>query len=354
MIVVRPIAKKDTEIFIELAFTANIGMTSLPKNREILEKKVSDSENAFAKNTMSPQNENYLFVLEDLATGMIGGTCGINSKTGIDQTKYFYRIETAPAESSRFPNQPPIPLMKVAKYTEAPSEICSLYLFPEFRREGLGRLLSLSRFLFIASFLNRFDQVVYAEMRGYVDKNQNCPFWEGIGRHFLNIEYVELIRLRDLGNFNIQQVLPTYPIYISLLPKEVQDVIGKVHSNTWPAFNMLTQEGFYQTNEIDVFDAGPKVEAKIKDIRSIKSSIQSTVSKIIYSPIKSPRYILSNDRLDFRSCYSFLQEDPSGIAIPADIAKALQLKVGDSVRYIIPPSITSEISLHNHSKETLS
>lgn len=336
MIVIRPITNNDTEAFINFAFTAGIGMTSMPKNREVLQKRVADSEKSFSKEVQETGDEEYLFVMEDLKTRTIGGTCGINAKTGISLPKYFYHVEVKEKYSPHLSMPQQIPQMSPVSYRNAPSEICSLYIMPEFRREGLGRLLSLSRFLFIAAHPHRFDNTVYAEMRGFTDKNQNCPFWEGIGRHFLDIDYDELMRLRDMGNFDVSQVLPEYPIYNSLLPKEVQEVIGKIHSNTWPAFNMLTQEGFYLTDDIDVFDGGPKIEAETQEIRTIKTCSVDTVVEITRNPIESSKYILSNNRLDFRSCYSTLLKESKGVSISSETAEALQVNVGDKVRYVIP------------------
>ncbi|MBA3815767.1 MAG: arginine N-succinyltransferase [Parachlamydiaceae bacterium] len=338
MIVVRPIDVNDIYAFINLSFTARAGMTSMPKDRGMLEKKIFDSEKAFAKDVQQPGNENYLFVLEDLSNNAIEGICGINAKTGIDQPKYFFKIQNIEHFSPILSTTPNIPLLRVISYENAPSEICSLYLLPEFRKEGLGRLLSLSRFLFAASYLQRFDTTIYAEMRGFIDKNQICPFWEGMGRHFLNLDYTSLMHFRDLGNFDVTQVLPKHPLYISLLPKEVQEVIGKIHSNTWPAYHMLIEEGFYLTDDIDIFDAGPKIEAITKEIRSIKTSAIDIIAEITRNPIESIRYIVSNHRLDFRACYSTLQKDPKGIFLPAESAEALKVKVGDVIRYIVPSS----------------
>lgn len=336
MIVVRPISRRDTEDFIKFSFTAGIGMTSMPKHEEMLAKKVIDSEIAFSKDAKQPGKENYLFVLEDLSSKSVGGTSGINAKTGVDQPKYYFTIDR---------DNKNIPLMRPISYRNAPSEICSLYLLPEFRKEGLGKLLSLSRFLFIAAHIKRFDSVIYAEMRGFVDKNQNCPFWEGIGRHFLDIDYTALMHLRDRGDFDITQVIPKYPIYIFLLPKEVQEVIGKIHSSTWPAYHMLMEEGFYATNDVDVYDAGPKIQAQTTEIRTIKNSCSEAVAEIVRTPIESTRYIISNQRLEFRACYSTLQKGSKGICIPVECAEALKVKPGDIVRYAVVPS--PEISTHS-------
>lgn len=353
MIIVRPIKGSDAEAFIKLAFTAGVGMTSMPKNRDILLKKIAASERSFSSPVSQPGFEEYLFVLQDLVTSEIGGTCGINAKTGLEQPKYFYQMETKQKESTILSEPQQIPLMSPVCYRNTSSEICSLYLLPEYRREGLGRLLSLSRFLFAAAHPLRFDEMIYAEMRGYVDKAENCPFWDGIGRHFLDIDYDELMRLRDLGIFDIEQVIPEYPIYISLLPTEVQEVIGKIHSNTWPAFNMLSQEGFYLTNEIDIYDGGPKVEAKLSEVRAVKSCAEDIIVEIHRNPIESAKYILSNNRTDFKACFSNLLKGTKGISISADAAEALQLSVGDRARYTLPSIETGQHKAPQAKEKTL-
>lgn len=335
MIVIRPITLNDTDAFIELAFEAGIGMTSMPKNPEILAKHVKAADDAFHTDVRTPGNEIYLFVLEDLETGIIGGTCGILARTGQRTPLYFYKIEKEEHLTKGAP-QTQLSLLRPVHYYNAPTEICSLYLSPEFRREGSGRLLSLSRFLFMAAFPHRFDPIVFAEMRGFIDKNNFSPYWEGIGKHFCHIDFATLMHLRDTESIDIASILPNHPIYIPLLPKSVQESIGKIHIDTQPALNMLIQEGFYLTEEIDVCDGGPKIEAEIKELRTVKHSCLDIVAEIEEQPSSSDqRYMLCNNRLDFRACFATLQsKGREGQSITQQVAEALQLDRGSTLRYV--------------------
>lgn len=329
MYVVRPITKRDTEAFIDMAFKAS-GMTSLPKNRALLQQKIADSEHAFATYVEKPGNEKYIFVLENLSTHTIGGICGIDAKTGIDHPLYFYHIEESQESSMQQSN----PIMRIVEYRNGPSEIRSLFLTHELRREGVGRLLSLSRFLFIATHRPRFDDTLFAEMRGYVDGHGHTPFWEGIGQHFFDMDIDQINALRDQGLITTPAILPHNPIYISLLPPEVVESIGKVHDGTQPALKLLVEEGFHLTNDVDVFDGGPKIEAKTDDIREVGRSLVATIAEISSHPIDAPRCIACNNRLDFRACYASLAKDSSpGVVIAAEVAEALHVKVGDTIRY---------------------
>ncbi|HEV8051774.1 MAG TPA: arginine N-succinyltransferase [Parachlamydiaceae bacterium] len=342
MIIIRPITEKDAEAFINIAFTAGIGMTSMPKNRKLLEKRINDSINAF-KDPSSNNTGTYLFVLEDLESGVIGGTCGIAAKTGVHSPISFYDIKKQEQHNGIGVPNKIVSTLHVSHHTNHWSEICSLYLMADYRHSGIARLLSLSRFLFIAAFPERFEPMIFAEMRGQVDENQISPFWEGVGKHFVDMTFEALMHLRDEGIHDLSQAVPMYPIYIDLLPRNVQEAIGTVHEKTKPALYMLIQEGFAHSSEFDICDGGPKIEAATKNIRTIQESQLGTIAEITQEIETTPLFILSNATIDFRACYSPIRKLPAGgLVIPAEVAKALKLKVGDKVRYVSSHKETSE------------
>lgn len=338
MYVIRPLKLSDEEAFINFALIANLGITSLPKDRDLLHKKVLLSEESFSKDIQTPKQELYLFILEDVDNHIPGGICGIYSKTGVDHPTYFYKISTeaahkVPGTAMKTQDQR---YLKLVKYTNTSSEGCSLFLHPSFRKEGLGRLLSLSRFLFIAGQQQRFSDNYIACFRGVIDEDDNPPFWEGMGRHFLDVGYQTLEDLIQHDKSIIRTLLPRHPIYISLLNKKAQESIGQVHDNTMPALKILTNEGFTFTGEIDPFDAGPKWSCPIKEIRSVKQSIVAKVGKIDVVKNGTHDLLISNNRLDFRATYGSLQIDEHGDSIiNAETARALQLDVGDEIRYTL-------------------
>lgn len=334
MIVIRPVTKDDLDAVERCALSAGIGMTHLPRRRDILEKKIEASNEAFAKEVVSPKQEDYLFVLEDLEEKIVGGTCGIYSKVGASAPFYVYRVETLAPPSHRFPVPSERRLLRLISYENGPSEVCALFLSPEFRKGGVGRLLSLSRFLFIANNPHRFETTIIANMRGVIEKNVS-PFWDGLSRQFLDVEFEEVMAMRSIDESFIQDILPRYPIYVSLLPPSAQEVIGKTHANTKPAFDMLNHEGFQFIQEIDPIDGGPIIAAETRSVRTVKHSIQATIKDIIPQAIRSERYIISNNSLDFRACYATINmSSDNSIIISADVGKALRVQPGDTVRYI--------------------
>ena len=334
MIIVRPVTPQDIDSLERCALTVGIGMTHLPRRRDLLEKKISDSLKAFSKELEKPENEDYLFVIEDLQEKTIGGTCGIFSKVGATNPFYVYQVEDLPPPSHRFPVPAEKRLLRLISHEGGRTEVCALYLLPEFRKGGIGRLLSLSRFLFIATFPQRFEKITMANMRGVIEKNVS-PFWDGLSRHFLDVDFEEVMSMRSIDEKFLRDILPDHPIYVALLHGTAQEVIGNTHENTGPAYNMLFQEGFRFMKEIDPIDGGPIIAAETAEIRTVKDSVLATIKEISSTPIESERYIIGNNRIDFRACYSTLQVVlKDQVIISEEAAQALNVKCGDTIRYI--------------------
>jgi arginine N-succinyltransferase len=200
----------------------------------------------------------------------------------------------------------------------------------------LGRLLSLARFLFIAAFPKRFDTTVIAELRGYIDQEGRSPFWEAVGKHFFENEFSAIDGLSGIGDKRfIADLMPRHPLYLTLLPPAVQAVIGKVHHDTQPALTMLLEEGFARTNEIDIFDAGPLLQARASEIRTVRNRQVSLIAAIIPDgmPASDVR-LVANDRLDFRTCLSWIDNTSTdGVGLPQAAATALKVGVGDKIAH---------------------
>src|SRR4051812_15740621 len=114
MLVFRPITLDDLPQLTELAAVAGFGLTTLPKDPQLLENRILESRRSFERLSISskaaeragasggaerPSGEVYLFVLEDLHTGRIVGTSAIVSKVGGFEPFYAYKIETSVHES---------------------------------------------------------------------------------------------------------------------------------------------------------------------------------------------------------------------------------------------------------------
>lgn len=332
---IRPIRDSDYSALRELAFQAQLGMTNLPKNPEALQELQKKGISSFQANIKAPGDHYYLFVLEESEKQQILGVSAIYAQTGITIPLNYFQIKHA-SPLRLFPEVPDtMNILERVQYRNAPTEICSLFLTHDARKLGLGKLLSFSRFLFMSAFPERFCDTVFADMRGVIDRNGHCPFWEAVGRHFLNIDFKELMARRDRGQNDIPSLMPIYPLYIDLLPKDAVSVIGETHPNTRPAVAMLLQQGFVKTSDVDLFDAGPRLIAKREEIQAIKKSVFSTVTKIVEMLPGEQVVILSNNKLDFRALIGKIAfEIEKGCVIERSTAQALEISIGDPLIHL--------------------
>ncbi len=275
---IREVTLEDLDAMWDLICQATAGMTSLQIDKATLLDRLELSVFAFRRTTEKPEGAPYVLVLEDRSSGKIIGTSCIFSKTGGYQPQYFYRQETEQATSPSLGLELLIHSLHLEVVHDGPTEIGSLFLLPEYRGKGCGKLLSFSRFLYMANHPKRFAEETIAEMRGYLDADNNSPFWDAIGGRFFKIDFPSADALSMVDKKFIEQLMPKYPIYLELLPQAAIDSIGMVHDHTQPALAMLESQGFERNNLIDIFDGGPSVSCPTKDIKAIVNSRGATWS----------------------------------------------------------------------------
>jgi arginine N-succinyltransferase len=189
--------------------------------------------------------------------------------------------------------------------------------------------------LFIASHPDRFQKQIIAELRAYLEPDGTSLFWNAVGRHFLDIDYDKLLRHLRVDPSFVATTVPPFPVYVSLLSPKVQRVIGKAHPLTQRALHLLLAEGFDLSEDVDLFDAGPKVHGDVSNIRTIREQAKARI--LALEPLEGNAFdtILSNDQIQFRACLApTFQRSPEGVTLAPGVAKALQVGVGDSVRYV--------------------
>jgi len=335
MFIIRPIEQKDLDGLMELLEKSGHGLTSLPRDPEVLIKRIRRSERSFLHREDGPGGEDYLFVMEELFTGRLVGVCAIISKIGGFEPYYFYRLEKTHHESKSIHVKNDVTSLHFHFIHNGPAEICSLYLHPEFRNSQNGRFLSLSRFLFIAENRKFFEEQVIAEMRGMVNDSGHSPFWDAVGKNFFKIDFPTADYLSMKNKRFIEELMPKYPIIANLLPHEAQHVIGKVHPNTEPAKRILEQEGFRPSGLVGIFEPGPVLIAEVDSIRAIKESIVGEIVEIAEKPFKSEVFIISRTNENFRAALGQVAKLKSGgYKILGVTAAALKLRIGDKIRFV--------------------
>jgi arginine N-succinyltransferase len=332
-ILIRPVKLEDLDSVYQLAAKTGPGMTSLPADKTLLTKKIQDSINSFMIEPTEARDESYRLVLE-LDDELIG-IAAISARIGGYEPFYSYEIKRARHVSESLGVDKEVEYLELKKEYDGPSLIGSLFLDPEYRSKGFGRVLSLARFFLMANFPNRFKDSVIAEMRGVIDQSGQSPFWNGTVRNFFDMDFTraDFLSITDKGF--IADLMPHYPLYIPLLKDSTQEVIAKVHEKTKPALHFLLGEGFLPDGHVDIFDAGPRIQAKSSEIKTIKESIRMRVIDIQDELFESAKSVLiSNLSIDFRLTQANVLVKEEGLVIDTKTAELLKIKCGDELRYL--------------------
>jgi arginine N-succinyltransferase len=337
MLIIRPCKESDLDDLMNISHAVGKGMTSMPADEAAWMEKISASAQAFNTARAVAQSNTYFMVLEDTATGHLAGTTAIYTGVGLSRPFYSYKISTLVSSSTDLNIIRKTQVLNIVNDYTGSTEVGSIYLLPEYRKPGVGQFLSRARFLTMADFPERFGEQVIAELRGWQDEHGRSPLWENLGKPFFGIEFQDAVNTAAIkGSQFISDLMPKYPIYIDLLPKEAQDVIGKPHDFSAPALYMLKKEGFQFTGYVDLFDGGPSVQANINEIRSVKDSCSSHFQVTDNLPAASQMYQISNENLDnYRVALAPARLTENGdIMIDQSTFQTLQLTVGSLVRFI--------------------
>ncbi len=332
----RPATIDDLDAVLAIAKQAGFGMTSLPPDMAVLRAKIEASEASFAEAYEKPGQESFFFVLEDGDNdGHIAGTCGIMASIGLTQPFYSYKLTTITQASTQLNIFSKQTMLQVTNDLTGSTEVGALFLEPSYRRDRIGKMMSLSRFMFIAAFPERFTETVIAEMRGVHDLDGHSPFYSALPRKFFEMPFAEADYVNATqGNQFINDLMPKYPVYLSLLPKAARDVVGQVNAASEPAKLMLERQGFKYTGYVDIFDGGPTLVADRDSIAVVKNSVSYPVSEIISLPEEVSKQMVTNERFaDFRCSSGRVVVTPEGtVQITPRLAGRIQVKVGDRVR----------------------
>ncbi|MDX1836927.1 arginine N-succinyltransferase [Legionella taurinensis] len=334
MMLFRSANSGDLDAIYSLAQLCGIGMTTLPKDKELLQKRLQWSCDSFKRTIQHPHDEYYFFVLEHPATGEVVGTSAIEASTGHELPFYSYKVSKRTRICHSLNIRSDYEVLSLVNDNQGKSEICTLFLQPEYRKNHNGLLLSRARFLFIAEHPERFAPTIIAEMRGISDDLGHSPFWDNVGRHFFHMPFPDADRLTISTNKQfIADLMPRNPIYIKLLSPAAQAVIGQPHQSTVPAMNILLREGFRYNSYVDIFDAGPTIEAPINQIRTVAVSRVMTI-KNLSDEVSGSHYLLANTKLDFRATISqmIFNEAKNTCIISKPTAELLKVRQGDRIR----------------------
>ena len=332
--VMRPARRDDLAALTELAELSGPGFTSLPVDEALLASRLEKSEKSFRGDIPQPEYGKYLLMMEDTANGAVLGCSAVKAGVGIDYPFFNYRIITLAQASAAGDRRFDMDALVLTNEFVGYTEVGTLFLKPETRGTGAGRLAAQSRYLLMAAAPDRFGHSVLAELRGVVDDTGQTPFWDCLGRHFFRMEFAEADHLSAVSdNQFILDLMPKYPVYVDLLPPEAREVIGRCHAEGVGALKLLEWEGFRFERVVDIFDGGPLVSARQDVIRTIR---ESCLVRLEPGEVEAEgvQVLVSSDQLlDFKVTlgHGVLKDDQT-LIVEEDLLHRIERNPGDQAR----------------------
>jgi arginine N-succinyltransferase len=334
---IRPLQLSDLGVLYDMLDKTPSGLTSLSLNKFKLKEKLSRVEASFSqKNT--PEQQLFLFGLIKHDKNQLIGTCGIKASAGNHLPFYHYKVSKVIQTCRSLNKFKEFSILSLVNDHQSAGELCSLFIAPKHREKYRGSFLSRSRFLFIANYLSQFPDYFIAEMRGFSDQKGESPFWNSLLKPFFDMSFIEADYLTTAHDKQfIADLMPKYPIYTQLLSLDAQKVIGRVHPETQHALDFLRKEKFEYHGYVDIFDAGPTIEARTTHIDTIRNSHVVQINTIQKKMPVGHWALISNippieNQGDFLATVGEIYLDGEQCYLSSIAAERLQVAVGDPLR----------------------
>lgn len=331
MFVIRQATLDDLPTLLKLA--KMVHFINLPADKDLLAEKIQASRLSFNGKEAHARDREWMFVLEDTSSGAVVGTSAlIGCISWHGHPHLYFQVRKREHYSKDLGTGQVHVTIQLGSDETGASEVGGLILSPGYRGhpEKLGALLSLVRFHFIGLHRAKFSPVILAEMMGALDPNSHTPLWEYLGRRFINLSYAEADLFSTKSKEFIQSLFPKSEIYISLLPPEARNLIGKVGDETMPALRMLEKQGFQEMDHVDPFDGGPYLQARRDDIPLVKSTARLKVASLGRGNAEA--IVSSHDpEHGFRAVRTRVSVTGNAVRLAREAAEALGVTVGGTV-----------------------
>jgi arginine N-succinyltransferase len=173
-----------------------------------------------------------------------------------------------------------------------------------------------------------------------LEADRTSLLWEALGRRFTGLSYQEADRLSHQNKEFIRALFPQDPLYATLLPPNVQELIGQVGPATKGVERMLREIGFAYAGRIDPFDGGPHFHARTDDITLIRAVGRARLASAPPTQGMSGRALLVGreraqaPHLRAVRALGWISPNDGTLALPADVVRLLELAPGDEVAFL--------------------
>lgn len=338
MFVIRQSFRRDAEQILEVA--RHLDTVNLPADQDHIQRILELSDRAFAE-MVTPEQREYLFVLEDTSKKKVIGTSMVHAQHGTRRAPHVYfQVVKEERYSETLDRYFVHQGLRIGYDYDGPTEIGGLILLPEYRGNpaGLGKLLSYVRFLFIAMHRPVFRDRVLSELLPPLEENGTSVLWEHLGRRFTGLDYQEADLISKDNKEFIKALFPHDLIYVTVMPREVQAVIGEVGPATRGVEKILRRIGFEYAHQIDPFDGGPHFVARTDEVTLVRNARMVQVAAPDDEAIKGSWSVVASEPAPatFRATATFARATQEEIFLAPEERALLEISIGDTVWVVTP------------------
>ncbi len=312
-------------------------LLNLPADKRAIADKVEVSEASF-RGDLAKDEAKYVFVIEDRDQQIVCGSSQIVAKHGTPvEPTYSFEI----LKKERFSRDLGVgfihQILRLKINENGPTEIGGLVVDRSYRSrpEKIGKIASLSRFMYIGMFPERFEEDLYAQMAPPLTEEGRSEFWEALGRRFTGMPYQEADILSQKNKEFIRSLFPEEDIYLCLLDAKARLVLGRVSQETQAALHLLESIGFTYMNEVDPFDGGPHLKVRAKQVTLIKNARLLKMSKQTQGAFDQKAIVAVCREGQFQAAATAYLIDGDSVSLPEKTKQLLELSENDLV-YVTP------------------
>ncbi|MCX2522631.1 arginine N-succinyltransferase [Larsenimonas rhizosphaerae] len=338
--VVRPAEREDVPGILALAEHASPRLTNLPPDQRRLDQRVQASRRAFDIEQGPDAQACHMLVMADAHTGTLLGTASLRVKAGEGEAYYTYRQEQLIHASHQLDVRVEVPILALTHELSSSSLLCALALSPRLddtQRLKAQRLLRRARLMMISQWPERFADRLTMALPGVIDDAGHSPFWNSVGKHFFGRDFQDINFQAGLESKSfIAEVMPPYPLYLSLLSDAARESLAHAHRTHHKALSDWYQEGFEDSGHVDILDGGPVLSARPSAVSVIKNGTWLPVT-IAHQTTPTHRLLLAGqDLARYRCSMLDVAMSPAGqVVLTPEQASLLGVTAGVAVRAVL-------------------
>jgi arginine N-succinyltransferase len=217
-----------------------------------------------------PVPHRLVLVLEEAAGGLLGALT-LAGSTGLDLPRSSYRTGTVVHASAELRMFHRAQTLLLCNDLTGCAELGLPVMAAADDARRLLRLLVDGALLFVATHPDRFAATLVCELPGIGGAHGASPFWQGLGRHF------HAGPLPPDSSFfpaaqrsHIARLMPKHPLYSALLGPDAQACIGRHAASAQALAEALHAQGLRHRGQVNLFDAGPVLEAEVGDLAAVR------------------------------------------------------------------------------------